>query len=53
MCGQFGHIKKKCPKGGAGSENGSDSKTNTVTFDDEILYGGNVHPHGMSANCHG
>ena len=36
-CGQSGHIKKKCPKGGAGSTNGFDSQTNTITFDDEIL----------------
>ena len=37
VCGQSGHIKKKYPKGGAGSTNGSDSQTNTVIFDDEIL----------------
>ena len=37
MCGQSGHIKKKCLKDGASSANGSNSQTNIVTFDDEIL----------------
>ena len=36
MCGQSRHIKKKCLKGGAGLENGSESQTNTVTFDDKF-----------------
>ena len=37
VCGQSGHIKKKYPKGGASSTNGSDSQTNIITIDDEIL----------------
>ena len=37
VCGQSGHIKKTCTKGRAGSENGSNSQTNVITFDDEIL----------------
>ena len=37
VCGQSGHIKKNCPKGRVGSTNGSNSQTNIVTFDDEIL----------------
>ena len=34
---QSRHIKKKCPEGGVGLANRSDSQTNTITFDDEIL----------------
>ena len=30
-------FKKKCPKGGAGSENGFDSQTNIVTVDEILL----------------
>ena len=37
MCGQSGHIKKKCPKGGACSAKDSNSQTNIVTFDDKLL----------------
>ena len=34
---QSGHIKKNCTKGRASLKNGSNSQTNIVTFDDEIL----------------
>ena len=37
VCGQFGNIKKNCTKRRAILANGSDSQTNIVTFDDEIL----------------
>ena len=37
MCRQSGHVKKKCPKGGAGYANGSNSQTNIITFDDAII----------------
>ena len=37
VCGQSGHVMKKCPKGGAGSKNGYDFQTNIVTVDEILL----------------